>query len=412
MSLKIAWQSNAPWVGSGYGVMTAEITPLLKAAGHDVTILANFGLTGATMEWGGMKVLPGGIDAYSNDLHPAAIANIIGEDRDRGLGITLFDVWVMKNPEWDNVPLLSWTPVDHNPAPPEVLQFFKRGGQKWALAMSRFGEQMLLEGGIARERVLYAPHSYNPEIFKPEGTDMRADMKLPKDAHVTMINAANKGNTPIRKCFPEQLYAWSRFAEKHDDAYLYLHTEISGIANGVNIAKLLEIVKAPKDRVRIVPQFEYRMGIDNLTVARLYRSCDVLLAASRGGGFEIPLIEAQAIGRPVITTNWTAMPELVGAGWKIEGQIEFDVFQDAYWKVPAIDAIYEALEASYAAKGTEREAAMRKGAIEFVADYATPKVWEKHWTPVMAQMEAELKKMPKPGAINREQRRAAMRAKK
>lgn len=411
MALRIAWQSNAPWIGSGYGAQTAEVTPLLKAAGHEVTILANFGLSGATMEWGGMKVLPGGIDAYSNDLHPAAIANVIGDAKDRGLGITLFDVWVMKNPEWDNVPLLSWVPVDHNPAPPEVIQFFKRGGRKWALAMSRFGERMLLDAGLSRDQVLYAPHSFNPEIYRADGTDMREEMKLPKNAHVTIVAAANKGATPIRKCFPENLYAWARFAERHEDAYLYLHTEISGIANGVNIAKLLEIVKAPKDRVRIVPQYEYRMGIDNLTVARLYRSADVLLAASRGEGFGVPTIEAQACGIPVIVTDWTASPELVGAGWRVDGQIEFDHYQDAYWKVPSIDAIIEALEASYRAKGDAEVAPkIKAGAIEFAAQYATPKVWVDHWRPVIARMEQELAKNP--AALNRDARRKAMRAKK
>lgn len=417
MALKIAWQSNAPWVGSGYGAQTAEITPLLKAAGHEVTILANFGLSGATMEWGGMPVFPSGIDGYSNDLHPAAMMNIRGNDHDRFVGITLFDVWVMKNPEWDLVPLLCWVPIDHNPAPPEVLQFFNRGGRKWALAMSKFGEAKLLEAGMPRDRVLYAPHSFNPAVFTPEGDDLRETMKIPKDAHVTMMNAANKGGGqgggPIRKCFPENLYAWARFADRHEDAYLYLHTEVSGIANGVNIPELLEVVKAPKDRVRIVPQYEYRMGIDNLTVAKCYRTGDVLLAPARGEGFGVPTIEAQACGRPVIVTDWTASSELVGAGWRVDGQIEYDIHQKSWWKVPAMDAIMQALEESYALKGNaEKSATAKKAAIEFASAYTTPRVWTEHWIPVLARMETELKKMPQATAPNREARRAALRAKK
>ncbi len=82
------------------------------------------------------------------------MARIREETKDRPfLGMTLFDVWPLKSPEWDNVPLLSWTPIDHSPVTPEVLQFFRRGGRKWAVAMSRFGETELLNAGLPRDQV-------------------------------------------------------------------------------------------------------------------------------------------------------------------------------------------------------------------------------------------------------------------
>ncbi len=62
---------------------------------------------------------------------------------------------------------------------------------------------------------------------------MRAKMLVPEDAHLTMINAANKGNTPVRKCWGEMLTAWSAFAHRHPEAYLYIHSDASGMANGV-----------------------------------------------------------------------------------------------------------------------------------------------------------------------------------
>jgi glycosyltransferase involved in cell wall biosynthesis len=410
MTLKIAWSSNAPFVGSGYGMATAEITRKLKASGHEVTILANHGLAGSTIQWEGIPVFPQGIDAYSNDLHPAAMLNVIGDQRHRGLGITLFDVWVYKNPQWDDVPLLSWTPVDHAPAVPEVIEFFNRPGRKWALAMSRFGEEQLLAAGISRDRVFYSPHTFNPALFRPDGDTMREQMNVPADAHLTMVNAANKGNTPIRKCFPEVLYAWSRFAERHEDAYLYLHTELTGIASGVRLDRLLAAVKAPRDRVRVVPQYEYRMGIDHATVARLYRSSDVLLATARGEGFGVPTIEAQASGIPVIVTDWTASPELVGAGWKVDGQIDWDEFQGSWWKVPSIDGIVDALEQSYKLKGDEAlRAKTSETAVAFASQYTTDRVYEEHWVPLLARMEDLLGKPAATVALNREQRRQSMR---
>ena len=411
MALRVAVSTNAPWVGSGYGAQMAELGPRMKADGHDVSILANYGLAGTVLDWNGISVYPQGIDAYSNDLHPAQMARIREETKDRPfLGMTLFDVWPLKSPEWDRVPLLSWTPIDHSPVTPEVLQFFRRGGRKWAVAMSRFGETELLNAGLPRDQVFYAPHSFNPEVWRPEGETMRKTMSIPEDAHLTWINAANKGNTPVRKCWGEQLTAWAIFAARHPDAYLYLHTDISGMAQGVQLEPIMNALKISKDRVRIVPQYEYRMGIDQKTVANIARSCDVLLHATRGEGFGVSQIESLASGVPIISTAWTAMTELVGAGWLVEGQVEWDPFQGSWWKVPNIEAIVSALEASYALKGdAEGSAAIKAKALTFAEQYATPRVYAEHWRPIFERMEVELKKPVPTGGVNREERRAALR---
>ena len=41
-----------------------------------------------------------------------------------------------------------------------------------------------------------------------------------------------------------------------------------------------------------------------------YRLCDILLFCSLYEGFGLPIIEAQAVGRPVITSNYGAMKEI------------------------------------------------------------------------------------------------------
>jgi len=43
-----------------------------------------------------------------------------------------------------------------------------------------------------------------------------------------------------------------------------------------------------------------------------YRRCDMLVFASTYEGFGMPIIEAQATGRPVITSNVYSMPEVAG----------------------------------------------------------------------------------------------------
>lgn len=62
--------------------------------------------------------------------------------------------------------------------------------------------------------------------------------------------------------------------------------------------------------VRYVSQF-------NLTqdeMVKAYAECDILLFASTLEGFGMPIIEAQATGRAVVTSNISSMPEVAGAG--------------------------------------------------------------------------------------------------
>ena len=45
-----------------------------------------------------------------------------------------------------------------------------------------------------------------------------------------------------------------------------------------------------------------------------YRDCDMLVFASTSEGFGMPIIEAQAVGRPVVTSNLQPMPDVGGDG--------------------------------------------------------------------------------------------------
>jgi len=391
--MRIGWTSNAPWTPSGYGVQTKEIAYRLKQDGHDVAIMANYGLAGSTIMFEGIVINGSGMESYSNDVTPLQIISWLNQDKTSpGLGITLYDVWVYTSPKWDAFPILSWVPVDHRIPPVGVKAWFDRAKEmRWALAMSKFGKEQLIEAGIEESRVFYAPHSFNPNTFKPIDDELRSQILVPEDAHLTMINSANKGKTPIRKCWPEMIFAWTQFAKSRSDAYLYIHTDISTVADGVDISRLIESFGTPKDRVRVVDQFALKQGIEQDVVAKLYNCADVLLMTSRGEGFGIPAIEAQACGTPVIVTNWTAQPELVGSGWIVEGQEEWDEYQTGWWKVPSVEGIIDALEKSYAIKGSKKEnAKARKKAVEFASLYTTEHVFQTYWKPTLTEIEKRI----------------------
>lgn len=58
---------------------------------------------------------------------------------------------------------------------------------------------------------------------------------------------------------------------------------------------------------------QYR-GLSDEKVLALYKETDIVFFASTYEGFGLPIIEAQTVGRPVITSNISSMPEVAGDG--------------------------------------------------------------------------------------------------
>jgi glycosyltransferase involved in cell wall biosynthesis len=53
-------------------------------------------------------------------------------------------------------------------------------------------------------------------------------------------------------------------------------------------------------------------GLSDEAVRQEYVNCDMLVFASTAEGFGLPILEAQATGRPVMTSNISSMPEVAG----------------------------------------------------------------------------------------------------
>lgn len=400
--MRILIASNHPELGTGYGTQTAQLTHRLRRDGHDVAIATNAGSSGFATLWGDdVPIFPNGLDIYGND----AIPFIARKWQAMGGGeptmvLTIFDVWVYKDPQFDSMPIASWVPIDHTPVPPEVLTWCEK---HTPIAMSRFGQQSLANLGVASH---YAPHAIDTSVFRPSPSAIREQLQVPDDAFLVMINAANKGNIPPRKAWGEMLVAFGAFAKRHDDAYLYINTDLTG-NSGVPLRVLLQTLPIGPDRVSWAPQLPYRLGeIAPSTLAELYSASDVLLATSFGEGFGVPVIEAQACGTPVIVNNVTAQPELCGAGWQTRSQPYWDYTQGpVFFGIPIIESIVEQLEAAYAAKGDQ---ALRDKAVAFAADYDADLVYERDWKPILAELDASLHE--KPAKANRAERRRKKRA--
>jgi glycosyltransferase involved in cell wall biosynthesis len=59
-------------------------------------------------------------------------------------------------------------------------------------------------------------------------------------------------------------------------------------------------------------QFENLLDLTNAEVRQQYALADIVSFASTIEGFGMPILEAQATGRPVVTSNCSSMPEVAG----------------------------------------------------------------------------------------------------
>jgi FkbM family methyltransferase len=388
---RLMFMANAPWCTSGYGVQGKHLMPILKKYGWAPAYFAFYGLQNGMMTVDDTPVYPMGTQPWGEDILPGHMAH-----HRATVLITLMDVWVtnffgpMSQKEgWLWCP---WTPIDQEPVPPLVKE--RLAGCYTALPYSRHGEAALKIAGV--QSVRYIPHAVDTKVFRPpepgERAGLRKKFKIPEDAYVIGMVAANKG-WPSRKCLPEQLWAFREFKKTHPNAVMYMHTLRTTAHRGINLEALCQNLELVIDRdVIFSDQYTYLMGWSEKAIADLYRTFDVLSLTSQGEGFGIPLIEAQATGVPVVTTNASAMTELTFSGVCIKETNPFWTGLDSWAATPDVHAIVGAYDTMYEwlqdpAKAKILHELARAGALPY--DWEV--VGEEYWAPFLADLERDVK---------------------
>ena len=388
MGLRILYQCNAPWATTGYGVQGKHLVPRLKALGHEIAYFAYYGLQGGVLNLDGTPILPMGHRPWGEDILPAHMKSFKAD-----LHISLMDVWVTehygkmaKQFGWTWLP---WTPIDQTPVPNLVLE--RLAGAHTVLPYAKFGEKNLLAAGV--QNVSYVPHGVDVDTFKPgDKAEARRRLGLPEDKFIVGMVAANKGY-PSRKCFPEQLLAFARFRANHPDAMMYIHTLRTAEHGGVDFDALLKRVGLDDGSVMFADQYRYIVGYPEPAMADLYRAFDFLSLTSMGEGFGIPLIEAQACGTPVVTSDNTAMTELCFSGILVTEQYPFWTPLGAWAMIPDHRAVAMAYEQLYdALHDPEQEMQMTQAARMGALDYSWDNVVAQFWQPLLERVEADIER--------------------
>ena len=390
------------WATSGYGVQGKSLLPRLAelpeiGGRSNIAQFAWYGLQSGTHNYEGFKIYPAGNDAYGNDIIGAHT-----KDFAANVVISLIDVWVMQETAKKIAPAvwLPWLPIDHDPVPQKVLDSLQ--GAYLPLTYSKWGYKMLSDAGVNN---VYIPHGVETNIYRVLDAAAVREFRrtvLLDPQHLTVMVAANKGY-PDRKAFQVQLRAWAAFAKDKPGARMYIHSEPTQMYGGIDFAALLANLGIA-DRVIFPDRYQYHMGLPAEYMALVYNNADAFMGASMSEGFGIPLIEAQACGAPVVTTDFSSMPELVRWGYKVTPADMFWSPLNAWQAWPDVHGIQAALEELYAqwhANGGMWQMAKRIQAQEAIhSEYSWDAIVRDNWGPLFTQL--MLNTQPQPVTVSHE----------
>ena len=383
--LRMLWNSNGYWTGSGYANFQRDLLSRLANDGWPIAQIAFWGLEGTPIhlaDYPKIKVYPKMQDGWGSD---AMVQH--GLDFKANAIFTMQDIWTLNPQELSKIKVwIPYLPVDKQPAPPGVIEKLRHAYK--IITFSKFGKTELQKKGFYSTLIV---EGVDTNIFKPmDKTQCRKELELPQNAFFFGMIAANKENPP-RKGFQEALEAFKLFHDKHKEAAIIFSIQqpspggfpIKGFAEHLGIL----------DRMFFVNDYKAVYKSEPENIVKLYNAMDVLLHPSQTEGFGLTITEAGACGKPVIVNNCTSMPEMV-----VEGKTGLICEQgkkrwtnDNAWVFPAdVQSLYLKMEDAYMMAKNNSIQLAKDCRDHIVKNYNIDVQFKDIWTPFFEELQEEL----------------------
>ena len=375
---------NPPFVPSGYGNQLRMIANILQGTGRPVAHTSNFGFAARKMDWEGITLypcdkLPGVLSSQSLSKHIKDFR--ITEGLDEVVVITLGDAFrwkgLINHPYW-----LALAPVDH--APVNQLVVDSLSGARWIGCLTKWCKESLIETGFDEETLFYLPHTIDNEYFETYDKEFcRLKLGFPSDAFIVGF----MGDASPRKCPRQNIGGYAYFALNKQDTVLFVKG--SRHPQAIDVKRIAGEMKMPS--FVSTDEYDELLGLTTTEMAEALSTLDVLLHASSQEGFGIIQVEAQALGIPVIGTDWGAMKEL-NANPGLLVAVDRMELEDGGGEIgiPSSEEITKLLEVLYRMNSNDEVQNLRDAGKEFAKDYTMSHVGSEYWLPLLNHMENQI----------------------
>jgi glycosyltransferase involved in cell wall biosynthesis len=186
--------------------------------------------------------------------------------------------------------------------------------------------------GLDPERVRAIPNGYDPTRFQPVGSTTD-DGGIPYVLYV--------GNLLPHKNLPRLIEAVARAGRRSP-----VRLVVAGSGAAGRVAKLRRLADRVGTRLELMPYVAQR------ALPALYRGARLVAMPSLAEGFGLPALEAMACGTPVVASNTSAMPEVVGDAGLLVDPEDTGAIGDAVLRLLTQDPLRKELIARGLARAT------------------------------------------------------------
>lgn len=240
---------------------------------------------------------------------------------------------------------IQWVVFESTRVPPTVMSTMLTADQVWV--PSAWGRDILIASGVAADQCHVVPEGVNAALYHPYAPRVESPI----------LSYLITGKYELRKSIIETVYAWHQEFGNDPDVELVVKTN-----HFVN----------QTDKYNELTSWIESIGIHNVRVLwgtsspsdliDLYQQSHIFVLPTKGEGWGLPLIEAAAVGLPIITTMHSAHTEFLQHIPSSVVSVEYDMVPIACeeykffyptedgdwgtWAQPRIDSIRSALRAA------------------------------------------------------------------
>lgn len=365
--MRIIFLSVAPYAPTGYGLVTRNLVPRFQAAGHEVVVATKHFHCG-DVEWNGMHVIQG-LDV-----------KILNRMIDRGEYDCIFTL--LDNHALPAIPRnwVAYTPFDTERIPESMSRTLPHA--QLIIAMTKHGQREMERIGY---EPMYAPHGVDTKVYSPNEARRLEGRSLLGWQDNFIVGCVGVNYDDDRKNLVNLVRAFKTFHERHAEARLYLSSNPISTDGSDYLPRCIANLGLNQVVQWAEPDRYFLGRVSDAMMANRYRMMDVMCFPTRGEGFGLPLLEAQACGVPVVTTGASTGPELCPTQYLITpGPAEWQWYNKEWRANVNSESILAALERAYA---DPDRAKVAQAGVAFAREYEWDNVFDRYWKPVLAAME-------------------------